>query len=194
MDFRLDQHPVVIAIAGPNGAGKSTFYDVYLRSAGVRFINADVIAKERSLDAYVAAKVAGELRDEMIARRESFAFETVLSDPVGEKVEFLRRAADAGYTVVFCFIGVESAGISNTRVAMRVSKGGHDVPREKLVSRLPRTFANLQRALALLPYVLVFDNSKLSQPYQFVAEYRDGRMVRSGENLPVWFEALIRSS
>lgn len=191
MDFRIDQHPVVIAVAGPNGAGKSTFFDVHLRPVGVRFINADVIAREHGLDPYVAAEVAGRLRDEMIVRRESFAFETVLSDPVGEKVEFLRWVAEEGYTVVLCFIGLESTRISSMRVAMRVSKGGHDVPTDKLISRLPRTLANLKRALAVLPCVVVYDNSKLRQPFHFVAEYQRGQLVRSGEYMPQWFKALI---
>ena len=191
--FQFDpRRPVIVAVAGPNGAGKSTFFDAFLRPAGLRFLNADVLARDLGLDAYAAAAVAGRLRAEMVARGESFAFETVLSDPVGEKVEFLRQAAaDHAYTVVLCFIGLESAEVSDERVAMRVTQGGHDVPTQKLVSRFPRTLANLHRALAVLPCVLVYDNSDLGHPFRFIAEYARGRLVRSVGESPAWFRAVL---
>ena len=137
------------------------FFDTYIQPTGLRFVNADVIALELGLGPYAAAEIAGRVRDAMINRGESFAFETVLSDPEGEKVRFLRRASADGYTVVFCFIGLESAAVSDRRVTMRVSKGGHDVPKEKLVARFPRSLTNLARAVATLPCVFVFDNSRL---------------------------------
>ena len=87
------------------------------------------------------------LRRELVKQRASFVFETVLSDPVGDKLNFLKEAAKVGYTVVLCFIGISGPGISEQRVAMRVSQGGHDVPNEKLIARFPRTLANLQAAL-----------------------------------------------
>ena len=131
----FDQRPLIVAIAGSNGAGKSTFYHVHLRPAGLRFVNADVIARELDLEPYAAAKVADALRRELVNQRESFVFETVFSDPVGDKIGFLKDAITAGYTVVLCFIGIASPGISEERVAMRVSQGGHGVPTEKLHSR-----------------------------------------------------------
>jgi ABC-type lipoprotein export system ATPase subunit len=64
--------PVVVAIAGPNGAGKTTFYFSHLQAAGLRFINADLLARELNLDAYAAADLVDALRKELIAQRESF--------------------------------------------------------------------------------------------------------------------------
>ena len=165
----LERRPIVVAIAGPNGAGKSTFYEAHLRASGLRFVNADVLAKELALGAYPAAQLADVLRRELVSRKESFVFETVLSDPGGEKVAFLKETANAGYAVVLCFIGIPNAQISEQRVAMRVSQGGHDIPTEKLKARFPRTLRNLQRAVKELPCVLVFDNSELRYPYRHIA-------------------------
>jgi len=53
----LDRRPIIVALAGPNGAGKTTFYHSHLESAGLRFINADVLAADLGLEAYAAAKV-----------------------------------------------------------------------------------------------------------------------------------------
>ena len=139
----LDKRPAIVAIAGPNGAGKTTFFHSHLREAGLRFVNADDIARELDISAYDAAELTDALRRELVRLRESFVFETVFSDPVGDKLAFLRNAAAAGYNVVLCFIGISGPETSEERVAMRVSQGGHDVPSEKLVSRFPRTLANL---------------------------------------------------
>ena len=173
----LDQRPIVVAVAGPNGAGKTTFFHAHLKLAGLRFLNADEVASELEIDHYEAARVVRELREEMVRQRESFVFETVLSDPVGEKVGFLQKAARAGYTVVLCFIGLSGPETSEQRVAMRVAQGGHDVPSEKLVARFPRTLANLGKALRALPHVLVFDNDDLRHPFRKVAVFEAGRRV-----------------
>lgn len=54
----FDQRPIVIAVAGPNGAGKTAFYHAHLEQTGLRFINADVLARALKLAPYTAAKVA----------------------------------------------------------------------------------------------------------------------------------------
>ena len=124
----FDRRPIVVAIAGPNGAGKSTFYQAHLKNVGLQFVNADDLARELALEPYEAAGVADAVRRQLLSRKESFIFETVFSDPVGEKLSFLKEAEDAGYTVVLCYVGLSSAAVSKTRVSMRVSQGGHDVP------------------------------------------------------------------
>lgn len=189
----LDARPVVVAVAGPNGAGKSTFYRVHLEPAGLRFVNADVLSLDLALDPYEAARIAQEVREALLASRESFAFETVLSDPAGEKVAFLQRAAAEGCTVVLCFIGIAGPDVSEQRVAMRVSQGGHDVPAAKLRSRFPRTMANLGRAIAVLPHVLVFDNDDLAVPFRLAAEFEAGRVVRVSKPAPQWLDFPIGS-
>lgn len=191
MHPELDKRPVIVAITGPNGAGKSTFYASFLRDCGLRFVNADDIARDLDIDSYAAAKLAESLRKELVGQRESFVFETVFSDPVGDKVAFLREAAAAGYSVVLCFIGISAPEISETRVAMRVTQGGHDVPSEKLAGRFPRTLENLRRAIHELPLVLVFDNDDLAQPYRRVAEFTQGESSLLANPLPDWLKNIL---
>jgi predicted ABC-type ATPase len=187
----LDKRPVIVAVAGPNGAGKTTFYEAHLKTSGLRFINADVLAGELGIDAYQAAEVAATLRQELVNQEESFVFETVFSDPVGDKLSFLKNAAQRGYTVVFCFISIADADRSEERVAMRVSQGGHDVPTEKLNARFPRTMTNLKQAIQELPCVLIFDNDDLQTPYHLAAVFQNGRPTLLAKSVPAWLQPVL---
>ena len=191
MDLPLDRRPVIVALAGPNGAGKSTFHHAHLEEAGLRFVNADVLSCELRIGPYEAAKVADSLRRELVKQRESFIFETVFSDPAGDKLAFLKDAAAAGYTVILCFIGISGPATSEQRVAMRVSQGGHDVPTDKLQTRFPRILANLRSALRELPHVWVFDNDDLRHPFRLVTVYANGHPVRSQKPTPQWLASVL---
>jgi predicted ABC-type ATPase len=189
----IDQRPIILALTGPNGSGKSTFYHMLLEPAGLRFINADILARELHMDAYQAATLGDAIRRTLVGQGESFVFETVFSDPVGDKRRFLQDAVSAGYTVVVCFIGVSSSTVSEARVALRVAKGGHDVPTDKLVSRFPRTLRNLMAAIRELPHVVVFDNDDLESPFRHVATFEDGKSVEVHKPIPRWLRpALLR--
>lgn len=85
------------------------------------------------------------------------------------------------------FIGLVAANLSEQRVSIRASQGGHDVPTDKLVARYPRSIANLERAIERLPLVLVYDNSDLRSPYTPVAQFDHGSEVWRAKNLPRWF-------
>lgn len=187
----LDDRPIMIAIAGSNGAGKTTFYEAHLKKTGLPLVNADRLAAEFDLAPYEAARLAKRVRSSLIQERESFVFETVFSDPVGDKIRFLEEVAASGYTVGLCFIGLSSAMLSAERVAMRVSQGGHDVPSEKLTSRFPRTLENLKSAISKVPHVFVFDNSDLARPYQRIASFSSGVREELAKPLPKWFQRII---
>ena len=180
--MRAQNQPLLVVFAGPNGAGKSTLRRITLGSLNLTYVNADDIARERfgadaAARAYEAAHIAEEERQGLFAARADFSFETVLSDPVGEKVRFLADARAAGYYVVVHFVGIASAAQSRVRVFQRVQEGGHDVPDEKIEARFHRTLANLERAIEALPVVIIFNNSNLARPFQLEAVYEKGRWI-----------------
>ncbi len=191
MILPLDRRPIVVGLAGPNGAGKTTFFHAHLQPAGLRFVNADTLGKELDIPPYAAARLADVVRRELVQQHESFVFETVFSDPVGDKLAFLKEAASADYTVLLCFIGISGPEVSDSRVAMRVSQGGHDVPAEKLVARFPRVLKNLRQAMRELPHVWIFDNEDLRRPFCLVAVVENGDIVQMHKLLPKWLEPLM---
>jgi predicted ABC-type ATPase len=77
LDFGfLNRRPIVIALAGSNGAGKSTFFSSHLAGCGLRFVNADEIAKQLAIGPYEAAEAAAAIRAALVQCKESFVFET----------------------------------------------------------------------------------------------------------------------
>jgi predicted ABC-type ATPase len=193
--LREASEPLLVALAGPNGAGKSTFYVHFLSAEGIPFVNADWIARdlahhELPSEAYEAAKRADVYRRRLLERGVSFAFETVFSDPAGDKVQFLRQAQSQGYSIHLVFIGLENRALSAARVAERVERGGHDVPDEKLHERFPRTLKNLREAVAFVDLAVLLDNSLASEPFRFVAAFERGRVVKDSGLRPRWVAGL----
>jgi predicted ABC-type ATPase len=156
----------------------------------LRFLSADVIARDLEVDSYEAARMTVALRTELVTQKESFIFETVFSDPVGDKLGFLKSAAQSGYAVVLCFIGITDASVAEQRVAMRVSQGGHDVPTKKLIECFPRTMANLSAAIRDLPCAMVYDNSDLRTQFRHVASYAHGHLEWLNNPVPSWLKRL----
>jgi predicted ABC-type ATPase len=163
--------PFLLVIAGPNGSGKTTLTN-RLRSLELDFgsyINADEIAARLLTDNKAAAPEASRqaqieadrLRREMLDRRESYSFETVMSHP--SKIEEMLEARSLGYEVVLYFVAVDDPSINVKRVAQRVARGGHDVPVDKIIARYQRTLELLPMAMLAAHRSVIFDNSDLEK-------------------------------
>ncbi len=164
-------------LAGANGSGKSTFYHTQLEPLGLPFINADIIAREFFPNApeahsYDAAKIAEEIRQQLLFENRSFCFETVFSHPT--KIDFVARAKSLGFEVILVFIHLDFVELNKARVSQRVREGGHFVPDDKVESRVPRTLANVKATLPLCDQARFLDNSSAFDPFRPVATYKNG--------------------
>jgi predicted ABC-type ATPase len=176
-------------LVGGNGAGKSTFYKHYLEPAGVLFINADNIAKTLSPKnsesaSYKASRIAEHLRKDLLTKGVSFCFETVFSHP--SKIDFMADAKAQGYEIILGIIHLENDQLNQARVSQRVTEGGHSVPTEKIISRIPRTLDNICRAIPLADETYLLDNSSLDEPFQQLASIKRGLITFKIEQLPEW--------
>ncbi|MCT0226006.1 AAA family ATPase [Synechococcus sp. CS-1328] len=181
-------------LVGGNGAGKSTFYRLYLQPLGVPFVNADVLASVAYPDApeahsYEAAKLAEDQRNNLLLRGLSFCFETVYSHH--SKIDFVGHAKALGYQVIMVMIHLQSPSLNQARISERVSEGGHDVPADKVVSRIPRMLNHVRTSLPLCDVARVYDNSSADQPFRPVFTVTHGRIERHWDPLPDWAEALL---
>ena len=182
--------PLLIVFAGPNGAGKSTLRGHLFADSSIPFVNADVIAEQRSIGAYEAADIAETERRRLFEVRASFMFESVFSDPVGAKVAFLEAARSTGYHVIVHFVGLASPEHSLARVTQRVNEGGHDVPDDKIAARYPRVLENLARMVGNVDDLSIFDNSSRQHPYRLLARFMGSELVQLSATLPDWIAYL----
>lgn len=164
-------------IAGPDGAGKTTLFERVIEPGrpGLPFVNADRIAAHRFPgaeleNAYVAAQLAADARDALIAARLDFCTETVFSHE--SKVHLVRAAADAGYDVVMHVVMIPPE-LSAHRIAARVAAGGHDVPTDRLAARYHRLWPLVATAVPDCHRVVCYDNAGDDGPLE-VASLRYG--------------------
>ncbi|OEU46426.1 MAG: hypothetical protein BA862_10075 [Desulfobulbaceae bacterium S3730MH12] len=181
-------------LAGGNGAGKSTFYDLYLAQYGIKFINADLIAKDidsenPELSSYRAATLATRIREDLINQGASFCFETVFSHE--SKIDFIANAKARGYQITLIYIHLNNPGLNEARVHQRVSEGGHNVPTEKIYSRIPRTIKHVEIALSLVDEARLLDNSFQDNPFQQVAVLKSGKCEKLISPLPEWAKSIL---
>ena len=162
-------------LAGCNGAGKSSIGGAALLESGVRFYNPDEAAREIAAanahlnppptmgEVNAAAWSQGRtLLERAIDQHLDLAFETTLGGQT--MTDLLERAAGEDLAVHVWFAGLTNVELHLERVRQRVARGGHDIPREKIVERYDGGRKNLVRLLSELASVRVYDNSAEADP------------------------------
>lgn len=147
--------PCLLVFAGPNGSGKSTIKSLFEIKG--QYTNADDIVASTGMDNLEAARWVDKLRYESIKNKEDFSFETVLSSEY--KMNILRNAKEAGYFIKCVFVLTADPKLNVYRVASRVSKGGHDVPTDKIIERYKKSLDNIKELMRLCDIVHVYDNT-----------------------------------
>ena len=190
-----DNHkPVLIVIAGPNGSGKTTITTKILHHQWMEdaiYINPDQIAKDKfgdwnSAEAVMqSVKYCEALREECLTERKSLIFETVLS--ADDKLDYIRRAKDAGFFIRIFFVSTNHPTINAARIAHRVMEGGHDVPISKIISRYFKSILNCRRISRLADRTYIYDNSVDGQEAQLLFRFVDGKLFKQYiEEIPEW--------
>ncbi len=137
----------IIIIAGPNGAGKTTFARDFLpvEAQTLKFINADLIAAglapfNPESAAFKASRLMLDEMDECVDAGKNFAFETTLFG-----LTYIKKIAAwqaHGYQVKLFFLSLPDAEVAVSRVAIRVSQGGHNIPEESIRKRFKAGLEN----------------------------------------------------
>lgn len=143
-----------------------------------------LVVETRDRTGYAAALAAGFLREQLVGSRQSFSFESVLSDP--SKLREIEVAKEAGYRIYLYFVCTENADINVARVANRARLGGHTVPEARIRERYARTLANLPEAFLLSDRAYLFDNS--GESMELVLEADGTQLHVRSAPLPAWVE------
>jgi len=157
---------MIFVLAGVNGAGKSSIGGSALRAAGQDWYNPDEIAQAmreqfpdpslQAINSQVWHEGLGRLKT-AIRDNTDFTFETTLGGSTITNT--LHDAIAAGVPVSIWYCGLNSAEQHIERVAGRVARGGHDIPKDLIHSRYKTSIRNLCRLTPGLHQLAVYDNS-----------------------------------
>lgn len=139
-------------------------------------------------NAYFASVAADFIRQNLIETSKSFTFETVMSFP--DKIELLRKAQSRGYRTYLYYVATENPDINVSRVSYRVSRGGHSVPEDKIVTRYHRSLELLMQAVQSTHRAYIFDNS--TDAHIWLAEITNGNSLEmKTDQMPAWFKKFL---
>lgn len=173
--------PQLWAIAGPNGSGKSTFTVKFIGDK-IPVVNPDDIAREEGVGVVSAGRITFARQQELLAKRESFAFETTLSGR--HELRLMEQAKEMGYKVNLVFLALDNPAVSVGRIAQRVQEGGHNVPTQDVLRRYQRSIDNLPKALAIAERAYIFDNS--TDRRRLLLSLERGKVKQIHRDLPDW--------
>jgi predicted ABC-type ATPase len=191
--------PRLWIVAGPNGCGKSTAYarsDVAEFDGSVWIVNPDLLTRRlqsgESLDPQ-AANLAAVKRietwlDASIGVHQTIGVETVLSTPKYRKL--VLKAKERGFDVRFIYVYVDTVERQLERIRLRVAKGGHDVPPEKVAARRTRSFEQFAWFFWEADQAWVFDNSG-AEPRLVAGKASEDRAWLNASLLAELREALV---
>jgi predicted ABC-type ATPase len=184
--------PRLWIVAGPNGCGKSTAYgrsDVAEIDGSVWIINPDLLTRRlqtaERLDMNVA-NIEAVTRIEAwlnasIAVHQTIGVETVLS--TAKYRPLLRKARRRGFEIRLIYVYVDTLTRQLDRIRVRVAKGGHDVPADKVSARRTRSFAEFPWFFWEADQAWVYDNSG-SEPKLVASKHQIGVAELGADLLP----------
>ena len=140
--------PQIFMISGPNGAGKTTASMDLLPDIlhCKEYINADAIAAGLSPFkieemAFFAGRLMLDRINQLALSKADFAFESTGASRYFSC--FLQNCKKQGYLINLIYLWLESPELAIKRVAARVEKGGHDIPKAVVRRRYQRGIENL---------------------------------------------------
>ena len=195
----MSKKPVLCVVAGPNGSGKTSTTEQLLSNEwtdNCLYINPDNIAQEKfgdwnSAEAVLkAARYSTELRYRCLEKKEDFVFETVFSSD--EKLDFLKKAHQAGFFIRFFFVCTNSPVINVSRITKRFLEGGHEVPISKIISRYFKSLVNASEAISFVDRAYIYDNSIEDHLPRLLFRTVSGEVYKQyADDIPKWASQLL---
>jgi predicted ABC-type ATPase len=160
--------PRLWIVAGPNGCGKSTAYgrsEVAEFDGSVWIINPDLLTRRLQVSEGLAAQAANleavkrieAWLDASIDVHQTIGVETVLSTSKYRRL--VLKAKQFGFDVRLIYIYVDTIERQLERIRLRVAKGGHNVPADKVASRRGRSLEEFAWFFWAADQAWIFDNS-----------------------------------
>ena len=174
-------------IGGINGVGKSSLSGVLrhqLPDMGL-IIDPNVIVSKESCDRLTAGKLALARVENCLQKGINFSQETTLSGR--RTIRTIQQAREKNYHIRLYYVGVSGAEESLFRIANRVRKGRHNIPKQDVLRRYEKRFADLAEVLPYCDEVHFYDNEN---GFREVALYQSGEIMPLVTSPPQWLRDL----
>jgi predicted ABC-type ATPase len=163
-----DKKPELWIVAGPNGSGKSTLHESFnieTKNGSIWIFHPDLLSariaeveqlnpKQANIE---AVKRIEKWLEASIRAHQTIGVETVLS--TNKYRRLVKAAKKLGFRINLIYVLLATPEMHVERVRLRVKKGGHDVPTEKIVERRKRSLRQLPWFLERADRAWLYDNS-----------------------------------
>ncbi|HLH93896.1 MAG TPA: hypothetical protein VKW08_02135 [Xanthobacteraceae bacterium] len=180
--------PSLRLIAGPNGSGKSSLYgskqeaifgntNIADSARSFWIINPDLLTLRIQA---VEKMVLGEANLEALRRIEAWlrasidAHQSVGVLSTGKYRPLVLKAKERGFEIRLPYVLLRTPELNIRRVQIRVAKGGHDVPADRIAKRWKRSLEQLPWFIDQADWALLVDNSEEFRP---VGQKVDGELT-----------------
>jgi len=160
--------------------------------SSAEFVNADLYEAEH-LQQVAGAQARSEQarlwadarRAELLSIGQTFVSETVFSH--ASKLALIEEAQAQGFFVMLLVVALDQPERLLGRVAQRVTEGGHPVPADRILSRYPRTMANLIQAVRLADAAVLYDSHDVKPGTHAAVALCKGTWTKElVQPLPLW--------
>jgi predicted ABC-type ATPase len=192
--------PFMYVVAGPAGSGKTSAFPG--DSFGCDYFNADHHAAMLNGGSYIGipnsirrqvGPICEKFIQDHIAACINFATETTLRSTI--VFDQMKQAHEAGFSVSFTYICVDSIGTSVKRVKQRAFMGGHSASEETVQDIRSKSLFNLRRAFDELGKTIdlfdIYDNSALGMPSKLIASFLGREITFLESELPAWMDEAL---
>ena len=104
--------------------------------------------------------------DKSLSEKKTFAIETTLA--TRSYLNLVKKAQVIGYEVALFFLYLPSSDMAKQRVALRVYKGGHNIPGDIIERRYVSGIKNLFEFIRIVDQWYIYENSVT--PPELIAE------------------------
>jgi predicted ABC-type ATPase len=131
-------------------------------------------------------------RYKAVAEGRSFSFESVFSTAV--KLDFLKFVKQQGYTITTIYIATRNPQINIQRIRERVFCGGHDVPKDKIISRYYKSLKLIRACFDVTDNFSLFDNSeeKPNKPQLVLEKHKSIIKINPDYNNLKWLKKYLK--
>lgn len=201
----LHDKKTAFIIAGPNGSGKTTFSISLIKNTNIltgMHLNADIILKANKKEEFLkdltpldqhlkVSSLIDDKIDELIESCENLILETVFSSSY--KLQTFQKLKDAGYFINMIFVSTSDPLINVQNVALRVEKGGHAVPIDKILKRYKGAHENLEKIAFDADCLILIDNSVINQtPIIYTALSNGAKcFIDTEHTIPNWIQQIL---